>query len=72
MTTIKRIVAANAPTSTASSTGSYVTVTGDYEFRVSRRLREDYDNGRVYYRRAAKDEWKKHEERLKRKFIERR
>ena len=27
----------------------YVTVTGDYEFRVSRRLREDYHNGRVYY-----------------------
>ncbi len=27
----------------------YVTVTPDYEFRVSRRLREDYDNGKVYY-----------------------
>lgn len=27
----------------------YVTVTPDYAFRVSRRLREDFDNGKVYY-----------------------
>lgn len=27
----------------------YVTVTGDYEFRVSRRLQDDYANGKVYY-----------------------
>lgn len=29
--------------------GGYVTVTPDYRFRVSRRLREDFANGRVYY-----------------------
>ena len=27
----------------------YVTVTPDYEFRVSRRLQDDYANGKVYY-----------------------
>lgn len=27
----------------------YVTVTPDYRFRVSRRLRDEYENGRVYY-----------------------
>ena len=35
----------------------YVTVTGDYEFRVSRRLREDYDNGRVYYQHDGQTIW---------------
>ena len=30
----------------------YVTVTPDYEFLVSDRLREDFDNGEVYYRYA--------------------
>jgi putative restriction endonuclease len=29
--------------------GGYVTVTPDYRFKVSRRLRDDYSNGRVYY-----------------------
>lgn len=27
----------------------YVTVTPDYRFKVSRRLRDDYDNGKIYY-----------------------
>ena len=35
----------------------YVTVTPDYEFRVSRRLREDYDNGKVYYQHDGKTIW---------------
>ena len=35
----------------------YVTVTPDYEFRVSRRLREDYDNGRVYYQHDGQTIW---------------
>ena len=35
----------------------YVTVTQDYEFRVSRRLREDYDNGRVYYQHDGQTIW---------------
>jgi putative restriction endonuclease len=30
----------------------YVTVTPDYQFLVSQRLREDYDNGQVYYEYA--------------------
>ncbi|MCC7144612.1 MAG: HNH endonuclease [Candidatus Eisenbacteria bacterium] len=29
--------------------GGFVTVTPEHEFRVSRRLREEYENGRVYY-----------------------
>jgi len=37
--------------------GGYVTVTGDYEFRVSRRLREDYDNGKVYYQHDGQTIW---------------
>lgn len=35
----------------------YVTVTPDYEFRVSRRLREDYDNGKVYYQHDGQAIW---------------
>lgn len=35
----------------------YVTVTPDYEFRVSRRLREDYDNGKVYYQHDGQTIW---------------
>ncbi len=35
----------------------YVTVTPDYQFRVSRRLREDYDNGRVYYQHDGQTIW---------------
>lgn len=35
----------------------YVTVTPDYEFRVSRRLREDYDNGKVYYQNDGQTIW---------------
>ncbi len=35
----------------------YVTVTPDYEFRVSRRLREDYDNGRAYYQHDGQTIW---------------
>ena len=35
----------------------YVTVTPEYEFRVSRRLREDYDNGRVYYQHDGRTIW---------------
>jgi putative restriction endonuclease len=27
----------------------YVTVTSDYRFEVSRRIREDFENGRDYY-----------------------
>jgi putative restriction endonuclease len=33
----------------------YVTVTPDYRFRVSRRLREDWSNGRIYYELAGRD-----------------
>lgn len=29
--------------------GEYVTVTPDLRFEVSRRLRDDYENGRIYY-----------------------
>ena len=35
----------------------YVTVTPDYEFRVSPRLREDYDNGKAYYRHDGQTIW---------------
>lgn len=35
----------------------YVTVTPDHRFRVSRRLREDWDNGRVYYELEGRDVW---------------
>ncbi|MEP0547505.1 MAG: HNH endonuclease [Rhodothermales bacterium] len=35
----------------------YVTVTPDYEFRVSRRLRDDYDNGKVYYQHDGQTIW---------------
>lgn len=35
----------------------YATVTPDYEFKVSGRLREDYDNGRVYYEMAGRTIW---------------
>ena len=35
----------------------YVTVTADYEFRVSTRLRKDYDNGRVYYEHDGRTIW---------------
>ena len=35
----------------------YVTVTPDYAFRVSRRLREDYDNGKVYYQHDGDTIW---------------
>ncbi len=35
----------------------YVTVTPDYEFKVSRRLREDYDNGKVYYQHQGQTIW---------------
>ena len=35
----------------------YVTVTPDYQFRVSRRLREDYDNGKVYYQHDGQTIW---------------
>ncbi len=32
----------------------YVTVTPDHRFEVSRRLKEDYDNGKIYYREHGK------------------
>lgn len=35
----------------------YVTVTPDYRFRVSRRLRRDFDNGEVYYQFQNKEVW---------------
>lgn len=35
----------------------YVTVTPDHRFRVSRRLREDWANGRVYYQLEGKEIW---------------
>lgn len=37
--------------------GGYVTVTPDYRFHVSRRLREDYDNGRAYYELEGRRIW---------------
>lgn len=56
----------------------YVTVTPDYEFRVSRRLREDYDNGKVYYQHDGQTIWtpgapypKPDPERLERHSVER-
>lgn len=35
----------------------YVTVTPDYEFRVSHRLRDDYHNGKVYYQHDGQTIW---------------
>lgn len=35
----------------------YVTVTPDHRFRVSRRLRDDWDNGRVYYELEGRNVW---------------
>lgn len=35
----------------------YVTVTPDYRFRVSRRLREEWSNGRVYYDLQERSIW---------------
>ncbi len=35
----------------------YVTVTPDYRFRVSERLREDFDNGKVYYDHEDQKIW---------------
>ncbi len=35
----------------------YVTVTPDYCFRVSSRLREDYDNGKAYYQHDGQTIW---------------
>lgn len=35
----------------------YVTVTPDYQFRVSRRLREDWSNGRAYYELDGRQIW---------------
>lgn len=35
----------------------YVTVTPDYRFRVSHRLKDDFDNGEVYYRMNGAEIW---------------
>ncbi len=35
----------------------YVTVTPDYRFRVSSRLRKDFDNGEHYYRYDRRELW---------------
>lgn len=35
----------------------YVTVTPDYQFRVSHRLKDDFDNGEVYYRMNGEEIW---------------
>jgi predicted restriction endonuclease len=35
----------------------YVTVTPDHRFRVSRRLKADFDNGEPYYPMAGKTIW---------------
>jgi putative restriction endonuclease len=35
----------------------YVTVTPDYRFRVSHRLKADFDNGEVYYRMNGGEVW---------------
>ena len=32
----------------------FVTVTPDYQFRVSRRLQDEYENGRIYYELEGK------------------
>lgn len=44
----RRIRSKQAPGTVGDDKG-YVTVTPDYEFRVSPALREDFDNGLVYY-----------------------
>ena len=35
----------------------YVTVTSDYKFRASHRLKDDFDNGEEYFRLAGKSIW---------------
>lgn len=50
----------------------YVTVTPSYRFRVSRRLRRDFDNGEVYYQFQGKEVWLPPEPELRprREFLE--
>lgn len=36
----------------------YVTVTKDYRFRVSRRLRDDFDNGEPYFPYDRQEIWR--------------
>lgn len=51
----------------------YVTVTPDYRFRVSDRLKRDFDNGEHYYRMAGSPIWvpKRDEDRPNRDFLRR-
>jgi putative restriction endonuclease len=43
----------------------YVTVTPEYRFRVSRRLRDEWHNGRVYYELDRRDVWVPDDERCR-------
>lgn len=51
----------------------YVTVTPDYRFRVSDRLKRDFDNGEHYYRMAGSPIWvpQRDEDRPNRDFLQR-
>jgi putative restriction endonuclease len=35
----------------------YVTITPDYKFRASRKLKDDFDNGEVYFRLQGSNIW---------------
>lgn len=50
----------------------YVTVTPGYKFRVSRRLRKDFDNGEYYYRFGGGALWlpRRADDRPGREFLE--
>jgi putative restriction endonuclease len=50
----------------------YVTITPDYEFRASRRLREEFDNGEEYFAMQGSELWlpKGIEDRPSREFLE--
>jgi len=50
----------------------YVTVTPDYCFRVSRRIKEDFDNGEPYYALQGRNIWlpKQPKEKPKPEFLE--
>lgn len=50
----------------------YVTVTPDYTFRVSRKLKDEFDNGEYYYQFEGRELWlpRRVEDRPEREFLE--
>ena len=50
----------------------YVTVTPDYKFKVSHRLKDDFDNGEPYYSKQGKQIWlpRSHQVRPNRRLLE--